>query len=119
MSAAKRLTKAGKAAEKKRDHLRYVHNRKRVLEDAYDRMNPARSYPLEFRRGFQQGLEVARAVVCQYNSGRSWTRTEIAAGLSRLLGDVPAAIVVAGDALVDDEIPSGTDVLAMFLAPRR
>lgn len=120
MSAAKRKTAAGRAAEKARDRKRYIHNRKRVLEDAYDRMNPAKTYPLEYRRGVLHGLQAGMAIAYNHNGGRSWSNAEICGEIQDLTADLPAAIVVIGDALTtDDVIPPTADIHGAFWAPRR
>ena len=121
------IARAGTAAERNARYYakpkniakRKAHDKKRNAEKKVVSKGISVPAVLEYRRGFQNGLEAAMGVVYNHNGGRSFTNTEIAINISRLLADVPAAIVVAGDVMVEGVIPEDADIMTLFLAPRR
>lgn len=75
--------------------------------------------PWEYRRGIMAGLTAGAAIAWNFNAGRSWSNIEIAKQIMDLTKDLPAAITIIGDALVDDAVPHTADLWTAFWAPRK
>ena len=100
-----------KAAVKRMQAVRARHKAEAEAQDVV-------SAVLEYQRGVRHGLEAARAIVYGFNGGRSWSSLEIANVLTDLTKDIPATVVVIGDALFLDEVPCSANIYDAFWKPR-
>ena len=122
------IARAGTAAERNARYYakpknvakRKAHDKKRNAEKKAVSKGISVPAVLEYRRGVLHGLTAARALVYNYNGGRSWSNIEIAGQVTHLIDDLPSAIIVIGDHLdANDEVQQGADLHEAFWAPRR